>query len=151
MAVLISPMRMRGLDRRAAGGEVEIHRHFVREDHGEIRDHRRLARREHDADASAGDIAVATARLSAIAAASSVPHESRAVIHAVDHRGVQLSCFKPRRHASAEVPSKIGPLLVAVFAQRQQPLAHRGDVRFRRARSARRMPPSPDTETGAAI
>ena len=43
----------RGFHGRSARGEVEIHRHFVCERHGEVRDHRGLAGGKHDANAPA--------------------------------------------------------------------------------------------------
>ena len=126
-AVLDLRLRDAALHRRGARGEVQVHRHFVREQHGEIGDERGLARWQHDGHAmpralGAHGAAERDGRREQRAA------RERGVIRAVDHADIELPAPQPAQTGLAEVTAEQRALLVAKLAQLQKPLAHQRDV-----------------------
>ena len=76
-----------------------------------------LARRQHDARCAGRGTRAADSREARCAAASSEPRESVAVVHAVDHRGVELPLLQPAQAGLGEVAAQDRPLLVAILAE----------------------------------
>ncbi len=113
----------------AAGGEVEIHRHFVREHDGEIRDDAGFPRRQDDGDPLPGTVGAQ------MAGERDRRREQRAkgdgaVIHPVDHARRELAPLQPAHGGAREVPAQGRAQLITELAEHQKPLAHGGDIRL---------------------
>ena len=113
-----------------AGGKIQIHRDFPREQHAEIRQHAALARRQHDADPFLGNRArarCATAQARQRAASRGSANCRRC--HPPP-RSSPGCFFNPRRHASATCPRRRVAPRITELAEFQKTLADFRNIRL---------------------